>query len=277
MSDSATVPLWQIDAFANVAFQGNPAAVCLLTKFPSDAWMQHLAAEMNLSETAFLVPTQESGHFHLRWFTPTSEVDLCGHATLASVKALRDAGIIESGSEVCFQTRSGELRCYENDEGISIDLPAIEIDETLSDEEQHQVNLALGVESIAAYRSKMDWVAVLPDEASVTQLEPDLEIVRRLATRGLMVTAAAKWEAYDFVSRFFSPQYGIDEDPVTGSAHCCLAPYWAGELQRDHLIGLQASKRSGLVRCQVAGDRVVLTGKAVTVFSGNLVVFPDGV
>ncbi|MEM9366116.1 MAG: PhzF family phenazine biosynthesis protein [Planctomycetota bacterium] len=274
MCGSSKSQLWQIDAFADAAFGGNPAAVCLLPAFPDDSWMQRLAAEMNLSETAFLVPTDNRCRFHLRWFTPVNEVDLCGHATLASMQALREANLINRDQEVHFQTRSGELRCHENDGWISIDLPAIELGKSLSNEARVEVNAALGVDAIEAHRSTIDWVAVLPEESMVCHLTPDLERIKKLPTRGLMVTAASTQGPHDFVSRFFSPQYGIDEDPVTGSAHCCLAPYWAGRLGRDTLVGLQASPRSGQVRCQVRGDRVALTGKAVTVFSGNLCVQP---
>ncbi|MDQ3850892.1 MAG: PhzF family phenazine biosynthesis protein [Actinomycetota bacterium] len=267
-----------IDAFTQRAFAGNPAAVCLLDgdRWPDERWMRRVAAEMNLSETAFAhpLPAEDEADWALRWFTPTVETNLCGHATLATAHALHtDRG--RAGS-VRFASRSGVLAAHTRDDGtITLDFPAAPLSaaplpEGMSD--------ALGAvpEETWATGALGDLLALFPDEPAVRGLQPDFPALARLARReglrGVIATAAAANPAggYDFVSRFFAPAEGIAEDPVTGSAHTALAPYWSGRLGRDALTGLQASARTGLVRTAVHGDRVHLTGHAVTVLDGTL-------
>jgi PhzF family phenazine biosynthesis protein len=267
-----------IDAFTDRPFAGNPAAVCLLDgdAWPDEAWMRRVAAEMNLSETAFAHPLPEASDadWALRWFTPTVETNLCGHATLATAHALHaDRG---AAGTVRFSSRSGVLVAHTRQDGaITLDFPAAPATEAAVPDGLAE---ALGATPVAAYDTGAlgDLLVVLPDEATVRTLAPDLTAVARLAdrdgVRGVIATAAASDPdgSYDFVSRFFAPAQGIPEDPVTGSAHTALAPYWSARLGRDPLTGLQASARSGLVRTAVHGDRVHLTGRAVTVLDGTL-------
>ncbi|MXY24359.1 MAG: PhzF family phenazine biosynthesis protein [Acidobacteria bacterium] len=257
----------QVDAFATKPFEGNPAAVCLLPE-PADAgWMQRVAREMNLSETAFLV-RRSDGDFDLRWFTPGVEVDLCGHATLASAHVLWESGHAAPDAPLVFHTRSGQLAASPRDGWIEMDFPA-EPDESaigpawLAD--------ALGAKATYVGRNRFDYLVEVDTEATVRGLAPDLRRIAELGGRGLIVTARAETEGFDFVSRFFAPCTGIDEDPVTGSAHCCLGPYWKRKLDRDAFTAWQASARGGLVRVTVRGDRVLLSGQAVTVMRGELV------
>ena len=267
-----------IDAFTDRPFAGNPAAVCLLDgdAWPDAGWMQRLAAELNLSETAFAhpLPAGAEADWALRWFTPAIEEKLCGHATLATAHALRsDRG---TPGTVSFTSLSGVLITHAHDDGsITLDFPAAPVAETAIPD---GLAAALGAEPDAAYTTGAlgDLVAVFAAESAVRALDPDLTAVARLtrrdARRGITVTAPASDPAggYDFVSRFFAPADGIPEDPVTGSAHTALAPYWSARLGRDELTGLQASARTGLVRTAVRGDRVHLTGNAVTVIDGKL-------
>jgi len=272
-----------IDAFADLPFAGNPAAVCLLDgdTWPDAAWMQRLAGEMNLSETAFArpLPAGAEADWALRWFTPAVESNLCGHATLATAHALRsDRG----PGTVSFSSASGVLITHAHDDGsITLDFPAAPVTEApVSD----GLASALGAEPDAAYTTGRlgDLVVVFVAESTVRALDPDLTAVARLtrrdARRGITVTAPASDPAsgYDFVSRFFAPADGIPEDPVTGSAHTALAPYWSDRLGRDELTGLQASARTGLVHTAVRGDRVHLTGNAVTVLDGTLLAAATG-
>ena len=263
-----------IDAFTDRPFAGNPAAVCLLdtAAWPEEAWMQQIAAEMNLAETAFAhpMPGSAGADWALRWFTPLVEVDLCGHATLAAAHALHnDRG---GPGTVRFSSRSGVLITHTSDDGvITLDFPAAPAVETPA---PGGLAAALGTEPCAVYGTGKlgDLLTVLADEAAVRALRPDFAAIARLADsagyRGVIATAPASGAGYDFVSRFFAPAQGIDEDPVTGSAHTALAPYWSARLGRDALTGLQASRRTGLVRTAVRGDRVHLTGSAVTVVDG---------
>jgi PhzF family phenazine biosynthesis protein len=264
------VPFTQVDAFATEAFRGNPAAVVVLPSWPDEGWMQSVATEMNLSETAFVVP-QEMG-FGLRWFTPAVEVALCGHATLASAWVLWEEH--RHGGELIFHTKSGALRCWLREGWIEMDFPA-----TPPVEAAAPVGLAaaLGCEPRWVGRSRFDAVVVVDDEDAVRAARPDFGRLREVDARGVMLTAPATPGArYHFVSRFFAPRAGVDEDPVTGSAHCCLAPYWASRLGRPEMVGLQASRRGGMVRVRVEGDRVVLGGRAVPVARGELLVAPAG-
>jgi PhzF family phenazine biosynthesis protein len=274
------VQLFVVDAFTSVPFTGNPAAVCLLDgdadRTPGADWMQDLAAEMNLSETAFvdLSTLEATGEIGLRWFTPTVEVDICGHATLASAHVLMEEGL--ATPPLAFRTASGVLRADRaGRDAIALDFP-IDVPVPglprgyLADEFAD----ALGASVIAVARCRYDVLVEVSAAAEVRELEPDLAVLRAATGRGVIVTAAAddgKDDA-DFVSRFFAPAVGIDEDPVTGSAHCCLAPYWAAKLGKPSLVGAQLSRRGGTVGVEVAGERVLLRGNAVTITRGELVV-----
>jgi predicted PhzF superfamily epimerase YddE/YHI9 len=246
------VRLFQIDAFADRPFTGNPAAVCLLETPAAEAWMQAVAAEMNLSETAFVAPRE--GGFSLRWFTPLCEVELCGHATLASAHALFEDG---AESPVTFHTKSGALVCRRAGDAIEMDFPATPITACEPPDVPFEV--------VEAGRNRFDLLLRLPDEVSVRALDFDF---RAVSARGVMVTAEGS--DHDFVSRFFAPNVGVPEDPVTGSAHCTLAPFWAERLGKREMRAYQASRRGGAVGVRVAGDRVFLNGRAVTVFRGSL-------
>ena len=256
----------QVDAFTDKPFSGNPAAVCVLPEPRSDRWMQQVAQEMNLSETAFLLP-QEDG-FNLRWFTPTVEVDLCGHATLASAHVLWSAGHLEPNQEARFHTRSGLLTAQQQDGWIELNFPAQPPVETPVPPE---LPAALGVGNLRYVGSnQIDYLVELDSEAAVRDLQPDFKQLQAIACRGIIVTSRATTEGYDFVSRFFAPQAGIDEDPVTGSAHCCLGPFWQARLHKSEFLAYQASARGGVVRVRCQGDRIYLGGKAITVLQGEL-------
>jgi PhzF family phenazine biosynthesis protein len=288
-----TLPIAQVDAFTDRPFHGNPAAVCLLPTIRPDEWMQAVAAEMNLSETAFLRRLGEADlaggdqRFEIRWFTPAVEVDLCGHATLASAHALWESGEVPGDQAIRFRSASGELVCERGDDGwIHLDFPALP-SEAVGEEGddgrlREEIATALGAGSPVRLswlgRSRFDLLAELGSEAKVRGLDPDQEALRALGARGVIATArvagdgggAEGEDAPDFVSRFFCPGVGIPEDPVTGSAHCALAPFWTGRLGRDRLVGYQASARGGTVRVELSGDRVRLGGRAVTVLTGEL-------
>ena len=256
----------QVDAFASKPFSGNPAAVCVLPEPRPDGWMQDVAREMNLSETAFLRPRPADG-FDLRWFTPMVEVDLCGHATLASAHVLWEQGFLPRATPVRFHTRSGLLTATARGEWIEIDLPA---EAAQPVDPPADLIEALGVEPTYLGRNRFDYVVEIASEAGVRALAPDFHRLGTIETRGVIVTARTSGGAYDFVSRFFAPAVGVDEDPVTGSAHCCLGPYWQKHLGQDTFTAFQASARGGVVRVLVAGDRVRLGGQAITVFNADL-------
>ncbi|MEM1044083.1 MAG: PhzF family phenazine biosynthesis protein [Bacteroidota bacterium] len=263
------LPLFQVDAFTDEAFRGNPAAVCLLDAAAPEAWMQAVAAEMNLSETAFVMPHADG--FQLRWFTPTVEVDLCGHATLASAHTLWEAGRLGPDSAARFHTRSGLLTATLADGSVTLDFPASRTDET---EMPDGLDDALGVAPQRVVQGAFDYLVEVESETDVHGLDPDFRALGEIdVERGIVVTARGEGEV-DFVSRFFAPAAGVDEDPVTGSVHCLLAPYWAERLGRADLVGYQASQRGGTVRVGVRGDRVLLGGQAVTVFQGTLLTEP---
>ena len=259
-------PIYTADAFTDRPYRGNPAAVCPLDGPADAAWMQAVAAEMNLSETAFVWPLADG--WSLRWFTPTVEVDLCGHATLASAHILWSQGYADPTSTLRFQTRSGLLTADYSDGWITLNFP---------NEAPHEVapmpelTQALGVMPRWVGRNRMDVIALLDDAATVRTLTPDMALLATIAARGVIVTAAGDQPGVDFVSRFFGPQAGVPEDPVTGSAHCGLAPYWGAVLHKTEMIGLQCSARSGFVKTTLVGDRVLLSGQAVTVLRGSLV------
>lgn len=260
------VLLWLIDAFADRPFAGNPAAVCLLREEADPAWMQAVAAEMNLSETAFLVPRGQS--FGLRWFTPRVEVELCGHATLAAAHALWETRVLDVRQEALFSTRSGKLAVRRLADGwLEMDFPALPAVEAAPPAGLLE---ALGVSAAFVGRSRFDFLVEAADAGQVRGLAPDLARLARVECRGVMVTARSDVPGADFVSRFFAPAQGIPEDPVTGSAHCVLAPHWAGRLGRDRLDALQVSPRGGRLRLALEGDRVKIAGQAVTVLRGEL-------
>ena len=260
-------PLYQVDAFASGPFTGNPAAVCLLpTAHEADArWMQEVASEMNLSETAFVTP--RGNDFDLRWFTPTTEVELCGHATLAAAHALWEHGSLVASKEARFHTASGLLTATRADGWIVLDFPALD---STPDDAPMALTAALGLNPASSARAKYDWLIEAPTERDVRDLRPDFAALAGTDARGVIVTARSDDPRYDFVSRFFAPGAGIDEDPVTGSAHCALGPYWADQLGKTVLIGNQVSLRGGVVCVDVRADRVHLGGQAITVFEGCL-------
>jgi PhzF family phenazine biosynthesis protein len=260
-------PLFQVDAFASAPFTGNPAAVCLLEEPADPAWMQAVAAEMNLSETAFVhALAGEAGRFELRWFTPTVEVDLCGHATLASAHVLWETRRLATEVAARFETRSGVLTARRAGDDVALDFPA---DPVLPAEPEPGLLEAIGLGDAVASTGRIGWVLEVADARAVRDARPDFA---RLATFDIaVITARADDAAYDFVSRCFGPKFGIDEDPVTGSAHCALGPFWAERLGKTELTGYQASARGGVVRVTVDGDRTVLGGRAVTVTRGELV------
>jgi PhzF family phenazine biosynthesis protein len=255
----------QIDAFTNVPFKGNPAGVCILEEPAEDSWMQSVAAEMNVAETAFLWPLDEG--FSLRWFTPATEVDLCGHATLASAHALWESGTLDETRQAVFSTKSGTLTADREDGWIVLDFPSEGAREEI---DPAPIVAAIGCQVLRASRNRFDFLAEVDSAEAVRQLTPDIRAIQTLGCRGLIVTAPSDDERFDFVSRFFAPAVGVDEDPVTGSAHCFLAPYWAAKLGKGSLTGYQASARGGVVNVAMHGDRVKLKGQAVTVLEGEL-------
>lgn len=278
-----THPLWIVDAFTAEPFAGNPAAVCLLDA-PADApWMQAVAREMGFSETAFLYA--EGDAYRLRWFTPAIEVELCGHATLASAHVLWTEGLLPAGAPAAFETLSGRLRAERSGTWIGLDFPAFATEPSSAPPGLVE---ALGAEPVAVARCRDDYLVELADESTVRTLAPDARVLARLPLRGVIVTAAAGGGeagaggsdtpsaegggrlSPDFVSRFFAPGYGVDEDPVTGFAHCILGPYWAAKWGRTTLLGYQASARGGYVRVTLRDGRTLLGGQAVTVLRGDL-------
>lgn len=259
-------PVIQVDAFAERAFLGNPAAVCVLDAPVSDDLMQQIAMEMNLSETAFL-QHRDDGSWDLRWFTPTVEVDLCGHATLASAHVLwHEHGV--GDPELAFATRSGVLRARQQGDTIELNFPAIR---GQAEDPPAGLLQALGATARTVIRNRMDWLVELESADAVRDLAPDMHQLASLSARGVIVTAASDDPRFDFISRFFGPGSGVPEDPVTGSAHCALAPFWADRLGRTSLTGYQASARGGVVGVVLEGDRVKLLGKAITVMRGELI------
>lgn len=264
----------QVDSFTNRPFMGNPAAVCLLEAPAEASWMQHVAAEMNLSETAFVQPPSGAeSAFGLRWFTPTVEVDLCGHATLAAAHVLWEEGLLEQQSPARFDTRSGRLTAWRQGDWIELDFPAEPIQQTIVEPvELEAISHALAhAPVISAGKNRFDLLVELADEQTVRNLVPDVRRVAEFPVRGMIVTSRSASPEFAFVSRFFAPQVGVDEDPVCGSAHCCLGPFWASRLGKQELTGHQVSARGGVVKIRVSPTRVALIGQAVTVLQGSLV------
>jgi len=261
--DKRPLTIHHVDAFTDRPFAGNPAAVCILETDADAKWMQDVAAEMNLSETAFL--RREGDAWRLRWFTPTAEVDLCGHATLASAHVLWDTGVLPAAATARFQTRSGLLTAARAGDWIELDFPAIDVHETTAPE---GLELALGVQPVHVARTHQDLIIELASEADVRCCTPDFARIRALPTRAIGITSRASTPEFDFVSRFFAPAVGVDEDPVTGSLHCALAPYWAARLPGTEFRAYQASRRGGFLHVTLDGARVRLRGQAVTVLRG---------
>jgi len=262
-----SVPIYTVDAFTDRMFAGNPAGVCLLENAAAADWMQDVAREMNLSETAFLAPHPGDG-FDLRWFTPAVEVDLCGHATLASAHVLWESDTLDARATARFHTHSGVLTACRRGAWIELDFPA---KREQAAEPPAGLLEALGVRRpLHVGRNAFDYLIELDSEAAVRAARPDLAKLATIEARGVIVTSRAASNGCDFVSRFFAPRAGVPEDPVTGSAHCALAPYWSAKLGKAELIGRQVSARGGTVRVRMAGDRVLLGGQAVTVLRGVL-------
>lgn len=251
-----------VNAFAEGPYSGNPAAVCLLEKKIPDGTKRKIAFETGCPETAFLL--EGEGVFRLRWFTPTTEVDLCGHATLAGAHVLWELGSAPPGEEIRFSTKSGILTAAKKDDLVEMDFPSREPREVDPPED---LLAAISRKPLYVGKNEYDYVALYESEEIVRNAAPRLDRVRNLDSRGLIITAVSDSGRYDFVSRFFAPGAGIDEDPVTGSAHCCLCPFWSRRLGKKKLTGYQASKRGGVVRTRLAGDRVLLAGKVSTAAS----------
>jgi PhzF family phenazine biosynthesis protein len=261
-----SIRLHQVDAFTSEPFKGNPAAVCILTEPKNEAWMQNVATEMNLSETAF-AHRRGDGGYDLRWFTPTVEVELCGHATLATAHVLWETETLLPDEPARFHTKSGRLTAERRGDLIELDFPAIPPQET---EAPAGLLGALGVVAVHVARPRFDYLVEVASEDEVYAVQPDFRRLRHLGVRGVILTSSSENPQFDFVSRFFAPGAGIDEDPVTGSAHCALAPYWSERLGKDEMTGYQASSRGGVVHVRIAGDRVRLAGHAVTILKGVL-------
>jgi PhzF family phenazine biosynthesis protein len=255
-----------VDAFTDRPFEGNPAAVCILREPRGDDWRQDVAREMNLSETAFLEKRPDGG-YTLRWFTPAVEVDLCGHATLASAHILWESGELAAGERAVFHTRSGILRAVKQGDWIEMDFPSEPDKSTAAPAD---LIGALGVTALYTGRNRFDYLVEVEREEIVRNLKPDMTRLKKVDTRGVIVTSLSRSADYDFVSRFFAPAVGVDEDPVTGSAHCCLGPYWGGKLGKKALMAYQASSRGGILRVSLKDDRVLIGGQAVTVLRADL-------
>ena len=261
-------PIIQVDSFTKQAFRGNPAAVCVLSSPQDEGWMQSVAQEMNLSETAFLIKQDQS--YSLRWFTPATEVPLCGHATLASAHVLWTEGYASTGQELRFKTKSGILTAKYQDDWIELNFPANRSQDIppitkLAD--------ALGVPLKTVLYNSLGYLVEIADAQQVRQLQPNFTLLKQLPISNVIVTSKGEENSeYDFLSRFFAPGLGIDEDPVTGAAHCCLAPYWRDRLHQDQFLAYQASSRGGVVKINYdGGDRVLILGQAVTVMRGELI------
>lgn len=254
-----------VDAFTSKPFAGNPAAVCVLPEPADPIWMQKVAREMNLAETSFLNP--QDGGYSLRWFTPVAEVDLCGHATLAAAHALWESGRLPAGDTARFHTRSGLLTATRHGDWIELDFPA-----TPDEPEAAPPALVEGLGILPRYvgKSRFDYLVEVENEETVAALRPNFARLKEVPARGVIVTSRSATPDRDFVSRFFAPAFGIDEDPVTGSAHCCLAPYWSRILRKQDFVAQQISARGGVLKLRLDGSRVRIRGQAVTVLRAEL-------
>ncbi len=259
------IQIHQVDAFTERPFRGNPAAVCLLDETRDERWMQNVALEMNLSETAFLHEVEDG--YNLRWFTPRVEVALCGHATLASAHVLWEQGMVGAEDLCRFHSRSGLLTARKKEDWIELDFPALPVE---TSGEPPGLGEALGVRPRYVGRSRDNYLVEVGSEKIVRELAPDLQALEAVTKRGVVVTSRSSTSGFDFVSRFFAPNAGIDEDPVTGSSHCTLGPFWQDRLGKTEFVAYQASPRGGVVRVRVSNSRVFLSGQAVTVMRGEL-------
>ena len=265
--------IFQVDAFTDNQFKGNPAGVCLIDRERPDSWMQGIAAEMNLSETAFLLKERANSAFQLRWFTPTTEVSLCGHATLASAHILWEESILKTEEQALFHTKSGILKATKHADWLEMVFPSRKVEQVDTDP---KLSKALGINpkytgKYVTQTGNLYLVEVESDQ-EVYELQPNFRLLSETDARAMLVTSIATAKDYDFVSRFFAPAVGIDEDPVTGSAHCYLTPFWAEKMKKNELTGFQASRRTGVIRCRLSQDKVLLCGQAITVFRGELLV-----
>lgn len=260
------INVYQVDAFTDKPFSGNPAAVCILSEPRNESWMQNVAKEMNLSETAFILKQKDG--FNLRWFTPKVEVSLCGHATLASAHVLYQSEYLKPQEVARFHTLSGLLEARTRGERLELSFPRL-IEEPA--EPPHGLLEALNIAPIYIGKSEHAYLLELDSEDAVRVLKPDFALLARNVDRGVIVTAISSSEDYDFVSRFFAPSVGINEDPVTGAAHCCLGPFWSKRLNRNEFVAYQASQRGGIVRIRIEKERVFLSGQAVIVLRGELI------
>jgi PhzF family phenazine biosynthesis protein len=255
-----------VDAFTNVPFAGNPAAVCIIQEPRPEDWLRNVARELNLSETAFLLP--RDGEFDLRWLTPAVEVDLCGHATVASAHVLWEDGHLPPGKQARFHTRSGLLTADRRGDWIELDFP---VKIATVAEPPAELLPALGVSStVAVAKNAFDYMVEIESEEELRAMNPDHSTLRKIPVRGIIVTARSTTAEFDFISRFFAPGSGVDEDPVTGSAHTALGPYWGSKLGKAEMTAFQASARGGVVRLRLNGDRIILGGQAVTVMQATL-------
>jgi len=263
--------IFQVDSFTDRPFKGNPAGVCLLEKEKAESWMQNMAMEMNLSETGFLLKGKEG--FNLRWFTPETEVPLCGHATLASAHILWEERILDEKELARFYTKSGELVCEKIDNWIEMSFPSRQVQEV---ETPESLMNALGLKDRETKFNRYDgngeilYLVEIESDEVLKELNPDFGKLKEEDAKAVMVTVRSSSKEYDFLSRFFAPSLGVAEDPVTGSAHCYLAPYWGKKLNKNELIGYQASRRGGIVKCELRENKVIIKGQAVTVFKGEL-------
>lgn len=257
------VPVIQVDAFTAKPFSGNPAAVCVMPEAPTEQWMQEVAREMNLSETAFLVKANDG--FDLRWFTPTVEVQLCGHATLASAHVLWEEGYLTPDTQARFHTASGLLTANRREDWIELDFPKQPEESTKA---PAALLSALGVDALYVGKNQSDYLVQVESEEILRAIKPDWVALGKVECRGVAVTCRSSSSEYDSLSRFFAPSSGLLEDPVTGSSHCYLGPFWGARLDKTELIAYQASERGGVVKVSLVGDRVLLGGQAVTVMRG---------
>ena len=254
-----------VNAFTGGKFSGNPAAVCIQTEYISEAVMQNIAAEFGFSETAYVI--RQDNSFGLRWFTPTIEVDQCGHATLASAHILWQKGYVPESENIEFETKSGMIFVWVREGLVNMEFP---MEETWDCKVPGELSSGLSINPVRVQRNRFDYLAELESEVQVKKLNPDMEKFSKLDSRGVIVTAASDSKEFDFISRFFAPQSGIPEDPVTGSAHCALAPYWYKKTGKEKLTGFQASGRGGIVVTELRDEKVILSGAAKTVSEGRI-------
>jgi PhzF family phenazine biosynthesis protein len=261
------IEIFQVDAFTGKPFSGNPAGVCILEEERDEDWMQKVAREMNLSETAFILKHRDG--FALRWFTPRVEVELCGHATLASAHILWERGYVNPGERVRFYTCSGILDAVRKGDWIELDFPA---EPEKPAKAPPELARALGVKPKYVGKNRFDYLVEMESEETLQNLRPDFTLLGAVPTRGVIVTCLSSTPEYDFVSRFFAPRAGVNEDPVTGSSHCCLGPFWSSRLNKTEFVAYQASPRGGVLKIRLKGNRVFLGGRGVTVLHGELLV-----